>query len=287
MQFLSSVAFNGGAFEYLQRECEPGRCVFTSEPSSRTLDASITAEIRITNLVTGTVSGPTSSIERSVYTFENCAPRIATIHADIAAGGIQTPDENFVTTSNNKYGRVLQMCSNHLLFCRGELAEYSDLDDCVARMRAKPGVCYDFFLKGDTVDCRGLHLLLARFNPTVHCPHMAETSEVCGFDDCPGGLCGYANTHLSPDFFAADRWQQSECPPPLPPTETPLPCIETCADDIQGLLAAGGVECEQTILAGCKTKIATLSPDAGLPADVLIEELCPLACKQCVPRCDA
>ena len=273
----------------MQRECEPDRCVFTSKPSSRTLDASVTVEFRNTYQLTGTTSGaPTmSGIERSVLTFENCAPRIESIHTDLVAGFIQTPDENFATASNNKYGRVLQMCSNHLLFCRGELAEYTDLDDCVTRMRAKPGVCYDFSLRGDTVDCRVLHLLLARFNPIAHCPHMAEFSEVCGFDDCPGGLCGYANTHLSPDFFTADRWQQSECAPPLPPTETPLPCIETCADDIQGLLAAGGVECEQTILAGCKTKIATLSPDAGLPADVLIEELCPLACKQCVPRCDS
>ena len=181
-------------------------------------------EFRNTYQLTGTTSGaPTmSGIERSVLTFENCAPRIESIHTDLVAGFIQTPDENFATASNNKYGRVLQMCSNHLLFCRGELAEYTDLDDCVTRMRAKPGVCYDFSLRGDTVDCRVLHLLLARFNPIMHCPHMAEFSEVCGFDDCPGGLCGYANTHLSPDFFTADRWQQSECAPPLPPTETPL-----------------------------------------------------------------
>ena len=117
------------------------------------------------------------------------------------------------------------MCSNHLLFCRGELAEYSDLDDCVARMRAKPGVCYDFFYKGDTVDCRGLHLLLARFNPTVHCPHMAETSEVCGVDDCPGGLYGYANTLTSPDFITADSWQQAECARPMPPPVLPLPWL--------------------------------------------------------------
>ena len=286
-QFLSSAAFNGGLFEYLQRKCEPGRCVFTSKPSSRTLDASVTVEIRTTDLVTGTVSGPTTGIERSILTFENCAPRITSIHTDLAAGSTLPPDENFATVSNNKFGRVLQMCSNHLLFCRGELAEYSDLDDCVARMRAKPGVCYNFFVKGDTVDCRMLHLLLARSNPTAHCPHMAEASEVCGFDDCPGGLCGYANTHFSPDFFTAGPWQQSKCPPPLPPTETPLSCIETCADDIQGLLAVGGVTCGQVILAGCKTSIATLSPDAGLPADVLIEELCPLACEQCVPRCDS
>ena len=120
------------------------------------------------------------------------------------------------------------MCSNHLLFCRGELAEYTDLDDCVTRMRAKPGVCYDFSLRGDTVDCRQLHLLLARFKPTVHCPHMAEASEVCGVDDCPGGLCGYANTLTSPDFITADSWQQAECAHPMSPPVPPPAIIRRC-----------------------------------------------------------
>ena len=94
----------------MQRECEPGRCVFTSEPSSRTLDASVTVEFRNTyQLVTGTISGaPTlSGLERSILTFENCAPRIASVHTDLVAGFIQAPDENFATASNNKDGRVL------------------------------------------------------------------------------------------------------------------------------------------------------------------------------------
>ena len=286
-QFLSSVAFNP-YFHYLRRECEPDRCVFTSKLSSRTLDASVTVDFERTVPSTGATSGPPtgSSIERSVLTFESCGSRIASIHTDLPAGMQQTPDENFAENSN-LVGNVLLTCSSHMLFCRGELAEYSDLDDCVARMRAKPGVCYNFVRKGDTVDCRLLHLLLARFKPTVHCPHMAETSEVCGFDDCPGGLCGYANTLTSPDFITADRWQQAECARPMPPPVSSLPCIETCADDLQGLLAAGGVTCEQMVLAGCKTPIATLDSDAGLPADVVIEELCPLACGQCAPRCDA
>ena len=63
--------------------------------------------------------------------------------------------------------------------------------------------------------------------------------------------------------------------------------IETCADDLQGLLAADGLKCEQIIAVGCDTAVVTLNANAGLPADVVIEELCPLACGQCTPRCGA
>ena len=44
--------------------------------------------------MTGTISGHTSGIERSVLSYENCAPRIAFIHTDLAVGMIQTPEEN-------------------------------------------------------------------------------------------------------------------------------------------------------------------------------------------------
>ena len=53
------------------------------------------------------------------------------------------------------------MCLGHIIYCPGDLAEYSSVADCVESMRSKPGVCYDFYLKGDTVDCRSLHLLNA------------------------------------------------------------------------------------------------------------------------------
>ena len=285
-QFLSSFAFNP-YFKYLRRDCEridgADPCVFTSELSSRTLDARVTVDFERKVPATGESISGNNIIERSVIIFESCGSRISSMHLDLAPGVQLAPDENF-EKSSNLVDNVLLTCSSHMLFCRGELAEYSDLDDCIARMRAKPGVCYNFVRKGDTVDCRQLHLLLARFNPTVHCPHMAETSEVCGFDDCPGGLCGYANTLTSPDYITADGWQQAQCAHPMLPPVTPPPCIETCADDLQGLLAAGGLKCEQMILAGCDTAVITLNANAGLPADVVIEELCPLACGQCTPR---
>jgi len=289
-QFLSSAEFNGGILKYLRRECEPGKCEFVA---TRTMDARATVSFEFgANPLSPNSqnrSSVTDDVERSMLVFENCSPRIEHIYTDLAPGMVLSPEEHYSTVANTEVN-VLALCLGHMIYCPAELAEYVDVDDCVERMRAKPGVCYDLYLKGDTVDCRALHLLNARVNPTVHCPHMAPESEVCQFDDCPAGYCGYRDTRLSADVISPDGWQQAGCAAPLVPVSDPFGCVETCVDDALGVLPAefacgrivGALSNSSSL---CETPLVALDPTSALPPEVMLGTICPSSCGFCAPKC--
>jgi len=283
-QFLSSAEFNGGILTYTKRECD-GQCDFVSH---RVLDARVSVSFEHgDNPVVGGPQGDggEDEVERSVIVYESCSPRIEHIYTDLAKNFVLSPEDHFNLFANNERN-VLALCAGHMIYCRGPLAEYADISDCVDKLTQKPGVCYDFYLKGDTIDCRSLHLLNARVFPEVHCPHLAVDSPPCGMKDCPSEYCGYVNTRVAPAVINPAEWATAGCDSPVPPvSDDPIDCIETCEDDALGMLASNGQTCGPHLTSLCDQPIATLAPDTDVPADVTLGEICPVSCELCTARC--
>ncbi|KAI9684421.1 MAG: hypothetical protein M1829_002231 [Trizodia sp. TS-e1964] len=69
---------------------------------------------------------------------------------------------------------IQQTCGATQQLCTGANQVYSSVEDCIAKLSAKPYGNYDE-VWGDNVVCRTIHLRLAALRPQVHCPHVGPT----------------------------------------------------------------------------------------------------------------
>ncbi|KAI4241323.1 MAG: hypothetical protein L6R40_004629 [Gallowayella cf. fulva] len=98
------------------------------------------------------------------------------------------------------------LCRTAQSLCKGNNTVYDGLDDCIKILTAKPFGDGDN-LWADTVNCRQVHLLLARIRPDTHCPHVGPTG---------GGKCvdvqfedGYLDDQV---LFGQPQGQNFVCP---------------------------------------------------------------------------
>ncbi|KAJ7350014.1 hypothetical protein DFH08DRAFT_672177, partial [Mycena albidolilacea] len=66
------------------------------------------------------------------------------------------------------------ICGLQAQTCVGNNTVYDDVSDCVATLAAKPYGREDEAW-GDNVVCRGIHVLLTKIRPEVHCAHVGPT----------------------------------------------------------------------------------------------------------------
>ncbi|KAJ7169260.1 hypothetical protein C8R43DRAFT_982726 [Mycena crocata] len=78
----------------------------------------------------------------------------------------------YSTTGMNN--TIHQICGLQNDTCIGDNTVYDGVDDCVQTLGAKPFGRLDETW-GDNVVCRSIHVLLTKFRPEVHCPHVGPT----------------------------------------------------------------------------------------------------------------
>ncbi|KAF7309266.1 Secreted protein [Mycena indigotica] len=81
------------------------------------------------------------------------------------------------------------VCEAQAQTCVGPDQVYSDANDCIATLSAKPFGRFDEAW-GDNVACRSIHVLLTSIRPDVHCAHVGPTG---------GGKC--IQKHYTTDYF--------------------------------------------------------------------------------------
>ncbi|KAL9596776.1 MAG: hypothetical protein Q9179_004503 [Wetmoreana sp. 5 TL-2023] len=74
----------------------------------------------------------------------------------------------------NQSSAIQTLCGTTQQLCQGNNKQYTDIEDCVKTLSAKPFGDQDNFWS-DSVRCRQLHVLLARIRPAIHCPHLGPT----------------------------------------------------------------------------------------------------------------
>ncbi|KAJ7744910.1 hypothetical protein B0H16DRAFT_1693108 [Mycena metata] len=77
-------------------------------------------------------------------------------------------------TPANMNNTILGVCAQQAQTCVGNNTVYNSVPDCVQALAAKPFGRYDEAW-GDNVVCRTIHVLLTKFRPEVHCPHVGPT----------------------------------------------------------------------------------------------------------------
>ncbi|KAL8683453.1 MAG: hypothetical protein Q9186_000608 [Xanthomendoza sp. 1 TL-2023] len=98
------------------------------------------------------------------------------------------------------------VCGTVQSLCKGNNTQYDSLDDCAKTLTAKPFGDGDN-IWSDSVNCRQVHLLLARIRPDIHCPHVGPSG---------GGKCvdvqyddGYLDDQV---LFGKPEGQNFVCP---------------------------------------------------------------------------
>ncbi|KAJ6451285.1 hypothetical protein C8R45DRAFT_1113619 [Mycena sanguinolenta] len=69
---------------------------------------------------------------------------------------------------------ILSVCEQQAQTCVGNNTVYDSVGDCVQTLSTKPFGRLDEAW-GDNVVCRTIHVLLTKFRPEVHCPHVGPT----------------------------------------------------------------------------------------------------------------
>ncbi|KAJ7184890.1 hypothetical protein C8R46DRAFT_984001 [Mycena filopes] len=69
---------------------------------------------------------------------------------------------------------IEQVCGLQAQTCVGDNTVYASMADCVQTLSGKPFGRMDEAW-GDNVVCRTIHVLLTKFRPAVHCPHVGPT----------------------------------------------------------------------------------------------------------------
>jgi len=86
-----------------------------------------------------------------------------------------------------------ELCENIFNACQEEplsIRPYESVEDCAWFFQSLPSGCdkQGLYL-GNTTQCRSLHLINSRINPTTHCPHTSPGSEgKCAQEDCSSYL---------------------------------------------------------------------------------------------------
>ncbi|CAL8576050.1 hypothetical protein XPA_001941 [Xanthoria parietina] len=101
---------------------------------------------------------------------------------------------------------IKQLCTTAQSLCMGNNTQYATNDDCVKTLAAKPFGDGDN-IWADSVNCRQIHILLARIRPDIHCPHVGPSG---------GGKCvdvEYDDGYLDDEaLFGKPSGQNFLCP---------------------------------------------------------------------------
>ncbi|KAJ6566077.1 hypothetical protein B0H19DRAFT_941175 [Mycena capillaripes] len=99
---------------------------------------------------------------------------------------------------------IQSVCAQQAKTCVGNNTVYSSVNDCIETLEAKPFGRYDEAW-GDNVVCRTIHVLLTKFRPEVHCPHVGPTG---------GGKCidvDYNDVFFNDEFLYGGSGRPFNC----------------------------------------------------------------------------
>ncbi|KAJ7132669.1 hypothetical protein C8R46DRAFT_923951, partial [Mycena filopes] len=112
---------------------------------------------------------------------------------------------------------IQQICGLQAQTCVGADTVYADTATCIQTLAAKPFGRFDETW-GDNVVCRRIHVLLTKFRPAVHCPHVGPTgggkcvdvayNDVCFLSTCRNWDCDSSSqVFFNDQFLFGAEWE--------------------------------------------------------------------------------